>query len=111
MSVEIGGAVVVAGTAERAEVQGHGERKVGVGRRPVVGIASTAVREGVGEAGKLVVDVGVGRTAGGVGVAAAASRIGSHHNRSSRKERTVQLEDAVAGLAEEGSIVSYKLRN
>lgn len=110
-----GAAVAVADTAERVEVQGHGERKVVAGRERVVDIASTVAREGVGEAGELVVGVEVGRIVGDVGAAvvavAAASRIGYHHSRSSRTEQTAQQADAVAGLAGEGSIASCKLRN
>ena len=111
VSVGLGVAVAAVGIVERAGVQEHGERKVEAGRWSVVGIASSVVQGDAEEAGELVVDVVIGRTAGGVGVAAVASRIGYHHNRSSRKERTAQQEDAMAGLAEEGSIGSCKLRN
>ena len=111
VSVELGEAAVVAGTAERAGVQGRGERKVGAGRWLVVGIANTVAQGGEEEVAVLVVDVGVGRAVAGVGVAAAASRTGYHHNRSSHIGRTVQQEDAVGGLVGEGSIASYKFRN
>ena len=115
VSVEPGEAVAVAGIAEQVEVQGRGERKVVAGRELVVDIASTVAREDVGEAGELVVGAGVGRIVGDVGAVvaavAAASRIGYHHNRSSRTEQTAQQADAVAGPAGEGSIASCKLRN
>lgn len=89
-SVELGEAEVATGIAELAEVQGRGEHKVGAGRRLVVGIGNTAVRGDGEEAGVLVVDAGVGTSVGDAGVAAAASRIGYHHNRSSHTKRTVQ---------------------
>jgi hypothetical protein len=110
-SVGPGEAAAVVGIAGRVGVQGHGERKVGVGRWPVVGIASTVAQGDGEEAEELVVVVGVGRSAGdAAAVAAAASRIGYRHNHSSRTEQTVQREDAAAELAEEGSIASCKFR-
>jgi len=112
--VGLGETVAGAGIAERAGVQGHGERKVVAGRQ-LVGIVNTVARVGAEVAGEPVVDAGVGRVVGDVGAAAvavaAASRIGYHHNRSSRTERTAQQEDAVVVLAGEGSIASCKLRN
>ena len=94
--------------AEQVEVQVRVERKVGVGRWLVVGIGNTVVL-GDEEAEELVVGVGVDKTVVDVGVA--ASRIDYHHNHSSRIRQTARREDAVAGLAEEDSIVSYKFRN
>ena len=114
VSVELEEAAAAADIAERVGVQGHEERKVGAGRWLVAGIANTAARRNGEEAVVLVVDVEVGKTVGDAGVAAAAaaaSRIGYHHNRSSHKERTVRQEDAVAGQAEEGSIGSCRFRN
>ena len=55
--------------------------------------------------------MGAGRTVDDAGVAAAASRVGYHHNHSSHTGRIVRQEDAVAGLAEEGSIASCKFQN
>ena len=111
VSVELEEVVVVAGIAERAGVQGHEERKVGAGKWLAVGIGNTVVQGDGKEAEVLVVGVGADRTVGDVGVAAAASRVGYRHNRSSHTERTVRQEDVVAGLAEEGSIASCKFRN
>lgn len=102
----LGGVAVVAGIVERAAVQGHEECKVGADRWLVVDIVDTVVWEGGEGDGLLVVDVEIGKAVAGVGVAAAASGIGYHHNRSSRTKQTAQQEDAVAGLAEAGSIVS-----
>lgn len=110
-SVGLVEAEAAAGIAERAEVQGHVERKVVVGSWPVVGTASTVAQDCVEEAGERVVDAGIGRTVVDVGVAAGASRIGYRHSRSSRTEQTAQREDAVAGLAGGDSIASYKLRS
>ena len=111
MSVGLGEAVAAVGIVDWVGVQEHGERMVVADTRLVVDTVSSAARGDVEEAGEPVVDAMVGRTAGGVGVAAAASRIGYHHSHSSRKERTVQQEGAVAGPVEEDSIASCKLRN
>lgn len=108
VSVELGGAGTVAGIAEQVEVQVHEERKVGADRGLVVGIGNTV---GLGDAGELAVDVGVGKVAADVVVAVGASRIDYHHNHSSRTRQTVQREDAVAGLAEGDSIVGCNFRN
>jgi hypothetical protein len=51
VSVELEEAVVAAGIAERVEVQGREERKVGAGRRLVVGIGNTVARGGGGRLG------------------------------------------------------------
>ena len=89
-SVEPGEAAVAAGIAERAVVQGRGERKVGAGRRLVVGIENIVVR-GDGKEAVVLVDAGVGKAVGYVvGAAAVASRIGYRHNHSSHIKRTVQ---------------------
>jgi len=112
VSAELEEAVVVAGIAERVGVQGREERKAGADSWMAAGIGSTVAWGDGGEAVVLVVGVGAGRTVGDAGVAAAAaSRVGYHHNRSSHTERTARREDAVAGLAEEGSIASCKFRN
>lgn len=111
VSIELAEAVAVVGTAEWVGVQGHEERKVGAGRRFVVGIANTVARGDGEEDGELMADVEVGKAVAGVGAAVAASKIGYHHNRSSHTEQIAQQEDAVAGTAGEGSIASYKFRN
>jgi hypothetical protein len=77
----------------------------------VVGIGKTVVSGDEEEVEGLAVGAGVGKAVVGVGVAVAASRIGFHHNRSSRIETTAQREDVVAGLAGEDSIVSYKFQS
>lgn len=107
-SVELEGAAVAAGIAEQAEVQVHEERKVGADRRLVVGSGNTVA---LGDAGELVVEVGVGKIAVDVGVAVAANRIDYHHNRSSRTKQTAQRVDAVVELAGRNSIVGCKPRN
>lgn len=111
VSVGLEGVVVAAGTAERAAVRGHGERKAGADRESVVGIANTVVPEDEQVAEELVVGVGIDKIAAGVGVAAAASRIGYHHSHSSRTEQTAPREDAVAGPAGVDSIANYKFRS
>lgn len=97
--------------AGRVEVQVHEERKVGVDRGSVVGIGHTVALGDGEEAGELVEGGEVGKAVADVGVAAAANRVDDHHNRSSRTMKTAQWEDAVAGLAEEDSIVNYRYRN
>lgn len=109
VSVEPGGVVVVAGIAESVEAQGHEERKVGVDRLLAVGIGST-VAPGDGKEAEELGGVGVGKVAAGADVAAVASRIDYHHNRSSRTEQTAR-QDAVAEPAEVDSIGNCKLRN
>ena len=111
VSGELGGVAVAAGIVGWAGVQEHEARRAGADRRLVVGIGDTVGWEGGEGDGVLVVDVEVGKAVADVGVAAAASRIGYHHNRSSRTKQTAQLEDAVAGSAEAGSIASCKFRN
>lgn len=64
-----------------------------------------------GEAEVLAEGAEAGKAAGVVGVAAAASKIGYRHNRSSHTGRTVRWEVAMTGLAEEGSIGNCKFRN
>lgn len=97
------------GIVEWVGVRAHEERKVGADRQLVVGSVNTVGLEDGEEAGELVVGVRVGRAAADVGVA--ASRTDYHHNHNSRTRQTAQREDAVAGLAEEDSIVNCKFRN